>query len=79
MICMWNRKELLTTANMEQQVKVRNILAEKGIPYQVRVRSNTGGLSRSRTVLPGTKMDLMYQYTVYVKRTDYEKAKFLTK
>ena len=56
MICLFNRKELLTTVSMEQQAKVREILAANGIQYRVRARSNTGGLSRSRTVLPGTQM-----------------------
>lgn len=79
MICILNRKELLTTADMERQTKIRNILSENNIPYQVRVRSNTGGLSRSRTVLPGTNPARMYQYYIYVKRSDYEKAKFFTK
>ena len=79
MICLFNRKELLTTHSLEQQAKVREILAANGIQYRVRARSNTGGLSRSRTVLPGTQMKLMYQYYIYVKRTDYEKAKFLIK
>ena len=64
MICLFNRKELLTTVSMEQQAKVREILAANGIQYRVRARSIPGGLSRSRTVLPGTQMKLMYQYYI---------------
>ena len=74
MIHLFNRKELLTTANMERQAQVRDTLAANGIDYRVRVKSN---LSRSRTVIPGMRMDMMYQYYIYVKRTDYEKAKYL--
>ena len=77
MIHIFNRKELLTTFSLEQQGKVRDILAANGIAYGIRVRSNTGGVSRSRTVLPGTDMEMMYQYYIYVKRADFEKAKYL--
>ena len=79
MLCVFNRKELLTTFSMEQQAKVRDVLAANGIQYRVRVRRNTGGLSRSRTVMPGTEMGSMYQYYIYVKRSDYEKAKYFIK
>lgn len=79
MIHLINRKELLTTTNMDYQTRVRDTLAANGIDYQVRVKSNTGGLSRSRTVLPGTRMELVYQYYIYVKKDDYEKAKLLTR
>ena len=77
MIHIFNRKELLTTFSLEQQGKVRDILAANGIAYSIRVRSNTGGVSHSRTVLPGTDMEMMYQYYIYVKRADFEKAKYL--
>ena len=74
MIHLFNRKELLLTSSMERQAKVRDILAANGIPYHMRTSSN---LSRSRTVIPGMRMDLMYRYRIYVKRSDYEKARSL--
>jgi len=77
MIHLFNRRELLTTSSMEHQAKVRDALAANGIDYRVRVKSNTGGLSRSRMVMPGTRMDMMYQYYIYVKKEDYDKAKYL--
>lgn len=77
MICLFNRKELLLTNHMEQQAKVQDILADNGIEYFVKTRSKAGGLSRSRTVLPGTRIEAMYQYYIYVKKEDYEKAKHL--
>ena len=76
MIHLFNRKELLMTTSMELQARVRDVLAANNIPYQVRAKSN---LSRSRGVIPGMRMDLLYQYYIYVKRCDYEKAKFLLK
>lgn len=74
MIHLFNRKELLLTSSMERQARVRDILETNHIPYRVRTSSN---ISRSRGVIPGMRMDLMYQYRIYVKRSDYEKAKFL--
>lgn len=77
MIHIFNRRELLLTNNMQQQAKVQDILADHGIEYFVKAKSAVGGMSRSRTVLPGTRMEVMYQYYIYVKKTDYEKAKQL--
>ena len=74
MIHLFNRKELLLTSNMERQAKVRDILAANQIPYRIRTSSN---ISRSRTVMPGMRMDMLYQYHIYVKKVDYEKAKYL--
>ena len=74
MIHLFNRKELLLTSGMEHQARVRDLLAANGIPYRVKTSSN---LSRSRGVLPGMPMDVRYQYRIYVKKEDYEKAKSL--
>ena len=74
MIHLFNRREVLLTNSMERQARVRDLLAENGIPCQVRCRSN---YSRSRTVLPGTQPDALYRYYIYVKKEDYEKAKAL--
>jgi hypothetical protein len=74
MIHLFNRKELLLTSSLEQQARVRDTLAANDIPYLVRTSSN---ISRSRGVIPGMRMDMMYQYHIYVKRSDYEKAKYL--
>lgn len=76
MIHLFNRKELLMTSSMERQARVRDALAANGIEYRVHTSSN---LSRSRGVMPGMRMDIMYQYRIYVKRSDYEKANFLIK
>ena len=76
MIHLFNRKELLLTSSMERQARVRDILAANHIPYRVHTSSN---ISRSRGVIPGMRMDMLYQYRIYVKRSDYEKAKYLIK
>ena len=74
MIHLFNRKELLLTTSMERQAKVRDILAANQIPYRIRTSSN---ISRSRTVIPGMRMDILYQYHIYVKKVDYENAQYL--
>ena len=74
MIHLFNRKELLLTSSLEHQARVRDLLAANQIPYRVKTSSN---LSRSRTVLPGMRMDVRYQYRIYVKKEDYEKAKYV--
>ena len=74
MIHLFNRKELLLTTRMEHQARVRDLLVANNIPYLVRTSSN---ISRSRGVVPGMRMDMLYQYRIYVKRTDYEKARAL--
>ncbi len=76
MIHLFNRKELLQTSSMERQARVRDLLDGNKIPYLVRTSSN---VSRSRGMIPGMRMDMLYQYRIYVKRSDYEKAKFLIK
>ena len=76
MIHLFNRKELLMTTSMERQARVRDILASNNIPCRVCTSSN---ISRSRGMIPSMRTDLMYQYHIYVKRSDYEKAKYLIK
>ena len=73
MIHLFNRKELLLTSSMERQARVRDMLAANDISYLIRTSSN---ISRSRGVMPGMRMDMLYQYRIYVKRCDYEKAKY---
>ena len=74
MIHLFNRKELLLTTSMERQARIQDLLSANNIPCHVRTSSN---LSRSRGVVPGMRMDMLYQYHIYVKRSDYEKAKSL--
>jgi len=82
MIHFLNRKELLVTWSMTEQAKIRDILASNNIEYSIR----TGNLARTSPYSPGTRArmgsigfraDSMYQYTIYVKKTDYERARFL--
>jgi len=78
MITLFNRKELLATFSVKQQAEVRDRLAAAGIDYRVKTvnRNSPSPLSdtRARTGTLGQNMDLVYEYIIYVKRGDYEKA-----
>lgn len=79
MITIFNRKELVTTFDMKKQVKVRDLLVQFKIPYTVRVLNRKSPSpfdagSRARTGTFGENLQLEYQYTIFVKKVDYEKA-----
>lgn len=82
MIHIFNRKELYITYSMQSQAKIRNVLAENGIDYHVKVvnRKSPSPLaagSRARTGTFGEKLELEYEYIFYVKKEDYERASLL--
>ena len=79
MITIANRKELLVTYDMNEQARVRNILTETGIDYTIKTVNLTSptplsGASRGRTGGAGVKSESMYEYHIYVKKTEYERA-----
>lgn len=76
MIHIFNRKELRITWSMEELAEIRDLLASNGIAYRVITR-NRSGISRYRTGSTGMRTDVMYQYYVYVKKEDYDKARSL--
>ena len=82
MITVFNRKELLVTFSMEEQNRVRDILAANGIDYRIKTvnpsaRSYIGGSGRGRSGSFGINNDAAYQYYIYVHSKDYERAKHL--
>ncbi|MFT4107873.1 MAG: hypothetical protein QM657_19145 [Lacrimispora sp.] len=79
MITIFNRKELTSTFDMKTQVKVRELMAQYHIPYSYKVinrksPSPFSAGSRARTGTFGENLQLAYEYTIYVKKIDYEKA-----
>ena len=83
MITWFNRRELVSTYDMKTQSRVRELLAAEGIDYQIRVvnrksPSPLGAGSRARTGTLGEKPELAYEYTIYVKKTDYDRAAKVT-
>ncbi len=82
MITIFNRKELLLTYDMQRQGDVRAVLQNNRIPYRVKVTnryspSPFSNRPRSHTGTFGADPARLYEYKIYVKKADYEKAKFL--
>ncbi len=78
MITIFNRRELLTTYSMEKQAQVRDALSQNGINYRIKTDSrSSGSYTRGRTGSFGQSSNYAYQYTIYVHRSDYEKACYL--
>ena len=80
MIHILNRRELLTTFSMEEQSRVRDSLSQNNIEYRVKVvnpsaRSTFGASGRSRTGSFAVNMDSAYQYYIYVRACDMERAR----
>jgi c-di-GMP-binding flagellar brake protein YcgR len=78
MITIFNRKELLVTLDMARQSEVRNILADNGIKYSVKVvnlqSASVLGSNRSRVGSYGVNQKFSYEYKIYVHKRDYENA-----
>ncbi len=75
MITIFNRCELCTTMNMEEQYRIRSILAQNNIDYSV---STTNLLNpSSRTISMGIDMNKAFVYKIYVRKKDCEEATYL--
>ncbi len=81
MLTIFNRKELLLTDDMKRQADVRDLLAQNGVDYAVKTinRQNptVPDSSRARTGSFGIDLSRAYEYRIYVRKSDYEKAKSL--
>lgn len=78
MITIFNRKELIMTTSMEEQVRVCDILAAKGIDYTIKLinRQSPSAFSNNRARIGsfGENMDYAYEYTIYVHKNDLDEA-----
>lgn len=82
MLTIFNRRELLNSFSMEEQNRVRDILARNHIDYRVKTvnlsaRSAFAGGGRARTGSFGVDMGCAYQYYIYVHKNDYARAQSL--
>lgn len=82
MITIFNRRELAVTFEMKKQAEIRELLSLHGIEYQIKTmnRTSPGWLpvssgTRARTGTQGIKMEYAYTYKIYVKKSDYKKAR----
>lgn len=78
MITIFNRKELTITYSMEEQAKVRALLATNHIDYKIKVvnRNSPSAFSdtRARTGILGQNMAIAYEYIFFVHRNEFEMA-----
>ena len=81
MITIFNRKELIITNDMRRQADIRYILEGNGIDYIVRTTNMQTapmmGGSRGRTGSFQINQNYSYEYKIYVRKKDYERAKHL--
>lgn len=81
MITIFNRRELLTTFSMAEQAAIRELLADNDIDYYIKTinRGSASFMSDTRSAVGafGQKLDLSYEYIIYVRRADYEHARSL--
>lgn len=82
MITIFNRAEVCITYNMDEQYRIRNILADNNIDYRVKTKNLTspsafGTGSRERHGTIGMNMDFAYEYIIYVHKKDYDLAMHL--
>ncbi len=74
MVTFFNRIEICNTCDIRRQEAIRNILSANGIDYSIKAR-----MQRTRNGSFGINLDYAYQYRIYVKKEDYEKASYLIK
>lgn len=82
MITIFNRRELTVTFDSQRQAAIRDVLARAKVDYKLVTRnrdsaSALGAGNRHRTGTLGQNLQYSYTYTFYVRRADYEKAKYL--
>lgn len=79
MITIFNRKELISTYDMKKQAEVRDLLSQFKISYSIKVINRKSPSpfdagSRARTGTLEENLQLEYQYIIFVRKEDYDKA-----
>ena len=82
MITIFNRRELTITFSLKKQAEISSILSVNNISYLKRVINRKSPSSffvgtRARTGTFGEKLELSYEYIIYVHKNDYDRAKSL--
>ncbi len=79
MLTPFNRRELYMTYNMNDRVRVCDILRANGMDYRIKTTNTTssamGGRRGGSTL--GVDMDYAYEYKIYVHKDDYDRAMHL--
>lgn len=81
MVTIFNRRELLSTFSIKEQGEIRDILSQNNIDYHMKTvnRNSPSAMSagsRGRTGTCGQNPAYECEYTIYVKKGDYEAARF---
>ena len=75
---LWNRKELYSGFSLDKFNEICDILSVNNINYKQKVvNRQTSALfdtNRSRTGTLGNKLNLSYEYYIYVHKDDYDKG-----
>jgi len=74
LITVFNRRQLIVVLNTEKLWRIRNALAEAGIECYVRTHGSFAGAGNRSRGVPGVRPEHSQQYTVYVKKQDYDCA-----
>ena len=75
MISIFTRRALVVLASQEKLSRVRGALSAAGIRSAVRIRGGARGAERARGGITGVQPDALYQYTAYVHRNDFDRAR----
>ena len=79
MISIFNRKELLATFDLKRKSNICDKLDGDNIDYHIKVinRNSPSAFSdgRGRVGTLGQNLELSYEYIIYVKKKDYERAR----
>ena len=81
MITIFNRKRLFSSFSAKAQASLREALAAHKIPYIVNAVNIAGGFGRAdiRAAAGGVglNLDYAYEYVIYVRKKDYQRAEDL--
>ena len=77
MITVFNRQEILLTREQTEYDDARAKLRDAGIDFEARCRDMLRGRgSRYGRSAIGLKQDYLYEYVIYVRREDAERARY---
>ena len=76
MITIFNRRELFITYSMESLAAVRRALEANGIGYNYRFRDLSVQQRLDQSIGMFVRGNPTIEYKVYVKRKDYDRAKY---
>ncbi|MDY0236579.1 MAG: hypothetical protein RBR71_11140 [Gudongella sp.] len=80
MIHIFNRREVCVVFSIKEQARIREVLSKNNINYRIRTvnRMSSSAFSagtRSKTGAFAQDIDKVYEYTFYVHKKDYDRAK----